>query len=152
EVRNREKTKEETRDTNTETSTSTEQVEDKNYWRKVKEGLGGAVATAGSRDKCAESDEGLSPTLLYIRPAVVQLAIASEDTVELLTYTSEDSDKLRIVLERHYLAGSRRPADDGRYQSLWSRYGHRTNKKADIRSQEGEQADFAVRYRNRGVE
>ncbi|EJC99503.1 uncharacterized protein FOMMEDRAFT_160570 [Fomitiporia mediterranea MF3/22] len=128
------------------------QVEDKNYWRKVKEGLGGAVATAGSRDKCAESDEGLSPTLLYIRPAVVQLAIASEDTVELLIYTSEDSDKLRIALKEHYLAESRRSIDDGRYQSLWSRYGHRTNKKADIRSQVDEQADFAVHNRNRGVE
>ncbi|EJC97398.1 uncharacterized protein FOMMEDRAFT_163595 [Fomitiporia mediterranea MF3/22] len=124
------------------------QVEDKNCWRKVEEGLGGAVATAGSRDKRVECDEGLSPTLLYIRPAVVQLAIASEDSVELLIYTSEDSDKWRIALHGHYLAGSRRPADHGRYQSLWTRYRHWTNKKADIRSQEGEQAHFAVHYRN----
>ncbi|EJD00534.1 uncharacterized protein FOMMEDRAFT_159268 [Fomitiporia mediterranea MF3/22] len=84
EVRNREKIKEETKDTNTGTSTSTEQVEDKNCWRKVEEGLRGAVATAESRDKRAESDEGPSATLLCRRPAVVQLAITSEDTVELL--------------------------------------------------------------------
>ncbi|EJD05162.1 uncharacterized protein FOMMEDRAFT_154362 [Fomitiporia mediterranea MF3/22] len=126
------------------------QVEDKNCWWKVEEGLWGAVAE--SRDKRAESDEGLSPTLLCRRLAIVQLAIASEDTVELLICTSEDSDKLRIVLERHYLAWSRRSADDGRFRSPRTRHRHRTNKKTDTISQEDEQADFVVRYRNRGVE
>ncbi|EJC99508.1 uncharacterized protein FOMMEDRAFT_160577 [Fomitiporia mediterranea MF3/22] len=115
--------KEETRDTNTDTSTSTEQVEDKNYWRKVEEGLSGAVATAKGREKRAESDEGLSPTL-FRRPVVVQLAIASEDTVGLLICISEDSDKWRIALERQYIAGSRRSADHGRFQSLWTHYRH----------------------------
>ncbi|EJC97555.1 uncharacterized protein FOMMEDRAFT_162897 [Fomitiporia mediterranea MF3/22] len=81
----------------------------------------GCSRDAESRDKRAESDEGLSPTLLCRRPAVVQLAIASEDTVGLLIYTSEDSDKLRIALKEHYLAESRRSIDDGRFQSLWTR-------------------------------
>ncbi|EJC97465.1 uncharacterized protein FOMMEDRAFT_163222 [Fomitiporia mediterranea MF3/22] len=112
----------------------------------------GCSRDAESRDKRAESDEGLSPTLLCRRLAIVQLAIASEDTVELLICTSEDSDKLRIVLERHYLAWSRRPADDGRFRSPRTRHRHRTNKKTDTISQEDEQADFVVRYRNRGVE
>ncbi|EJC99497.1 uncharacterized protein FOMMEDRAFT_160555 [Fomitiporia mediterranea MF3/22] len=71
---------------------------------------------ASIRGRTRKELGAITDVVIWTPDNIVQLAVASEDTVELLIYTSEDSDKRRIALERHYLAGSRRSVDDGRFQ------------------------------------
>ncbi|EJC97393.1 uncharacterized protein FOMMEDRAFT_163618 [Fomitiporia mediterranea MF3/22] len=71
------------------------------------------IATVACPDEeipCGIETERVHPAItdvvVWTPDNIVQLAVALEDAVELLIYTSEDSDKRRIALERHYLAGA----------------------------------------------
>ncbi|EJC97445.1 uncharacterized protein FOMMEDRAFT_163309 [Fomitiporia mediterranea MF3/22] len=68
------------------------------------------VACPGEEIPCGIETERVHPAItdvvVWTPDNIVQLAVASEDAVELLIYTSEDSDKRRLALDGHYPAGA----------------------------------------------